>query len=113
GLLVGMLLCAVSVLGSQSRGAFLAVSAMAVYLWRHSNHKGLVGIVLVVLAAGLLAFMPASWEARMQTILDYERDGSAMGRINSWIMAWNLARDRILGGGFEVTTPYLFSLYAP
>ena len=36
-----------------------------------------------------------------------------MGRLNAWWMAWNLARDRFLGGGFEVITPELFARYAP
>jgi probable O-glycosylation ligase (exosortase A-associated) len=36
-----------------------------------------------------------------------------MGRINAWWMAYNLARDRFLGGGFEVITPELFARYAP
>jgi probable O-glycosylation ligase (exosortase A-associated) len=28
-------------------------------------------------------------------------------------MAWNLARDRFIGGGFEIATPLLFAKYAP
>ncbi len=42
----------------------------------------------------------------METISDYENDGSAMGRINAWRMAWNLATDRpLFGGGFEIYNP--------
>jgi probable O-glycosylation ligase (exosortase A-associated) len=36
-----------------------------------------------------------------------------MGRINAWWMAWNLAKARPIGGGFEVITPELFQKYAP
>lgn len=36
-----------------------------------------------------------------------------MGRINAWQMAWNLANDRFFGGGFEVSNPFVFALYAP
>jgi probable O-glycosylation ligase (exosortase A-associated) len=50
----------------------------------------------------------------MNTIQTYEQDGSAMGRINAWKMAWNLALDRPLtGGGFETFTPQVFRKYAP
>jgi hypothetical protein len=108
GFTLAMLLMALSILGSQSRGALLAIIAMAAYLWRHSERKVIFAIALVLLALGFLAFMPDAWEARMHTITSYERDGSAMGRINSWWMAWNLAKDRFVGGGFEVATPDLF-----
>ena len=36
-----------------------------------------------------------------------------MGRLNAWAMAYNLAKDRLPGGGFEVITPGLFAKYAP
>jgi probable O-glycosylation ligase (exosortase A-associated) len=57
--------------------------------------------------------MPEGWERRMQTIETYERDSSAMGRINAWTMAYRLAKDHPLGGGFEVTTEEMFRRYAP
>jgi len=71
------------------------------------------GIVVAFVAIALVAFMPASWEERMGTIKNYEEDGSAMGRINAWWMAFRLANDRFLGGGFEIYTPKLFATYAP
>jgi len=36
-----------------------------------------------------------------------------MGRINAWGMAWNLASDRLLGGGFEIYNLGVFGRYAP
>jgi probable O-glycosylation ligase (exosortase A-associated) len=36
-----------------------------------------------------------------------------MGRVNAWWMAYNLARDRFLGSGFENVTTELFQKYAP
>lgn len=112
-LVVGMLLTAAAVLGTHSRGALLAIVAMAAVLWWRSQKK-LGGLaVLVVVAASLLAFMPESWTERMNTIGAYQDDSSAMGRINAWLMAYNLANDRPLGGGYEVITHELFSRYAP
>jgi probable O-glycosylation ligase (exosortase A-associated) len=107
------LLCAVAALGTQSRGALLALSAMAGLLWVRSRKKAMVGATLAAVAISLLAFMPASWEARMSTIQTYESDGSAMSRLDSWTMCFNLANDRPIGGGFGVYTPENYAKYNP
>jgi probable O-glycosylation ligase (exosortase A-associated) len=49
----------------------------------------------------------------MFSIRDYQEDQSAQGRINAWHFAFNLARDRLFGGGFRTFTPDLFAVYAP
>lgn len=49
----------------------------------------------------------------MNTIQTYQQDGSAMGRINAWHLAFNIANHRITGAGFEAYTPETFALYAP
>jgi putative inorganic carbon (hco3(-)) transporter len=113
GLLVIMLLCAVAAIGTQSRGAFLAILAMALVLWTRSSRKLASAIVLIVCGLAMLALMPESWQQRMSTIQSYEQDSSAMGRINAWSMAFNLANDRLLGGGFEVYSHSIFARYAP
>ena len=112
GLLVLMLLSAAAVLGTQSRGALLAIAAMVSVLWLRSRRKVFGGIVLVALSVVFITLMPQSWTDRMQTIRTYEGDGSAMSRINSWNMAINLANDRITGGGFLVERPEVFLKYA-
>lgn len=113
GLLVLMLLSATAALGTQSRGAFLAISAMGLFLWFKSKKKGISAIFIALVAIALAAFMPSTWEARMRSIENYEQDSSAMGRINAWRMAFNLANDRFFGGGFEVYTAEIFHRYAP
>lgn len=110
---VVMALTAAAAFGSHSRGAMVAIAAMALVLWWRSQRKGMMGIVLLALGAGLIMFMPESWTTRMETIGTYEEDGSATGRINAWWMAWNLARDRFFGGGFEIYNPAMFGQYAP
>jgi probable O-glycosylation ligase (exosortase A-associated) len=57
--------------------------------------------------------MPQQWYDRMATIKTYEADASAMARINAWKMAFNMAKDRPLGGGFDAFHDYSFALYAP
>jgi probable O-glycosylation ligase (exosortase A-associated) len=58
--------------------------------------------------------MPETWWAKMHTTIEYQQDSSALGRINAWHFAWNLAMARpVIGGGFETFTPQLFQIYAP
>lgn len=108
-----MAFSALAALGTQSRGAFLAIGAMAALMWVRSERKAVAGILIVTFAAGLIAFMPAQWEERMRSIGVENLDSSGAGRINAWWMAWNLAKDRPIGGGFEVITRELFARYAP
>lgn len=113
GLLLMMVLSAAAALGTQSRGALLAICAMAAVLWVRLPKKFIGAIVLIAVAFALVAFMPESWETRMRSIGDYQSDSSAMGRINAWMMAVNLANDRPIGGGFSIITDALFARYAP
>lgn len=114
GLIGAMVLTAAAALGSQSRGALLAICAMTAFLWWRSDKKGWLGILLFVVGTSLIAFMPSTWVERMNTIETYETDGSAMGRINAWAMTLNLANDHPgTGGGFAIYEADLFAKYAP
>ena len=112
-LLAAMILCAVSVIASYSRGALLAIAAMVLVLWWKGRAKILTGITMLVVGMALLFFMPEQWFARMDTIGTYQTDASAMGRINAWTFAYNLASDRFFGGGFNAFSERLFYQYAP
>ncbi len=114
GLTVAMALSAFSAVGSYSRGALLAILASAIFLWLKSPKKLPLAVALVLFLPLLFAFMPEKWVDRMHTIDNYQQDASAMGRINAWNMAWNLALDRpLVGGGFEIYDPEVFARYAP
>ncbi len=108
-----MLLCAVSVLGSHSRGAMLSIAAMATLLWWRGKNKLVTAGLLVLMVLAVLPLMPEAWWARMETIETYEEDRSAMGRIGAWTMATNLALDRIIGGGYAIWRADLFARYSP
>ncbi len=108
-----MVLCAASAIGSHSRGALLSITAMSLLLWWRGRNKLATGILLVLVAGGVLMMMPESWWTRMHTMETYEQDQSAMGRINAWSMAFHLASDRFTGAGFRAYTPLTFHLYAP
>jgi probable O-glycosylation ligase (exosortase A-associated) len=108
-----MVLTALAVLGSYSRGALLAIAAMLIYMWGKGHHKVLGAALLILMVPLVLLLMPESWTARMDTISTYQEDSSALGRLNAWQMAINLGLHRLLGGGFEVSGPLAFAMYAP
>jgi probable O-glycosylation ligase (exosortase A-associated) len=113
-MMVSMPLCAVAAIGSYSRGALLAIVAMLLFLWLKSPKKLVPAIVMVMLIPLAVAFMPDKWSERMDTIDEYQTDASAMGRINAWYMAFNLANDRpLVGGGFSLWNGIVFAQYAP
>jgi putative inorganic carbon (hco3(-)) transporter len=114
GLTVLMLLSAIAAIGTQSRGALLAIVAMAaMMIMRGGGRKVWLGVSLVVAGIAIVAFMPSAWDNRMSTILDYQKDSSALGRINAWWMAWHLASNNLLGGGFAIYDAPTFARYAP
>ena len=110
---VAMALCVIMALGSYSRGALLGVAAMGAFFWLKGDKKLLWGVLIVGMSAVALSLMPEQWWARMNTIDSYQGDSSAQGRINAWWMAFNLAKDRFLGGGFMIWTGAVFQMYAP
>jgi putative inorganic carbon (hco3(-)) transporter len=107
GMTVLILLCAASALGSHSRGALLAISAMVLMLWWRGKSKGAVGILMIVAGVVLVTFMPDEWTQRMSSIDNYQEDRSALGRISAWWTAWNLAFHYPTGVGFNFVRPEL------
>jgi len=113
GLLFAMITSLFTVLGSQSRGALLAITAVGLFYWIRSKNKIISGFFILMMGASLLAFMPESWYKRMHTIETYDEDASAMGRINAWEYAFHAANDNVLGMGFESWSYPTFLMYAP
>ncbi len=114
GLIFLVIATCFSILGSQSRGALLALVGMAFFLALKSTRPIQMSILLGALLIGAMLFMPESWSNRMGTIKTYEQDSSAMSRIYAWKTMWALALDRpLVGGGFESDNLAVYALYAP
>lgn len=114
GLKLSIMLCAVAVLGSYSRGGLVAILGMTLFLWLKSRKKVAITLILMMMVPAVLTMMPDAWFRKMATIETYQQDTSAMGRINAWSFATNLAQDRPLtGGGFGAFTKENFLKYAP
>ena len=113
-LITSMFLLTFSVLGSQSRGALLALLAMTFALGVKSKHPVRISVLLAVLVLLAIGFMPDSWTQRMDTLSTYSADNSAMSRIYTWRTLWNLVLDRpLVGAGFGADNAIVFTLYAP
>lgn len=114
GLGVAMLLIAVSVIGSYSRGGMLGLSIVtALMIWK-SRKRILFGSLVLSGIYLTLQIMPQEWFDRMNTVKSYDTDNSVLGRFNAWQFGWNLVLDYpITGGGFRTFTKDLFLQYAP
>lgn len=114
GLLFALLTVPFAILGSQSRGAFLALIVMATFLGLKGKRPVLTTLLISAGVLAAIVFMPDSWSGRMKTIETFDQDTSAMSRIYTWKTLWALALDRpLVGGGFVVDTPQVFATYAP
>lgn len=114
GLIIAILLIAIAIIGTQSRGAFLAIISIAFFLWLKSRKKLIPFFIIILLTPLVIMFMPQSWHDRMSTIKTYEEDGSAMGRIKAWTFAIELANARPLtGGGFESFHENNYEFFTP
>lgn len=98
GLMLG---AAVSVIGSQSRGGFLAIAIVGLWLILTSRHRAGLLAAAIVMSAFTVGFMPDSWKERMSTVQTYEEDRSAMGRLEMWRYGIELADDHLFGIGFR------------
>ncbi|HSZ51300.1 MAG TPA: putative O-glycosylation ligase, exosortase A system-associated [Caulobacteraceae bacterium] len=99
--LATMLLAVLATLGTYSRGALLALAAMASFHALRSRTGAVLLAVGAVLAAGVPAVAPASWLQRMSTIRSYNEDASFQGRVAAWRTSVNIAMARpLVGGGF-------------
>ena len=91
----------VSIIFTTSRGAYLGLGAILPLMFLRARSKWLALIVLVP-ALVAVQFLPNRIFHRAELIENYEQDGSANQRLQSWTVAWNVALSHPLtGAGFE------------
>lgn len=98
-----------AVMGASSRGAQLALAAIAIWIiLKHKNGlKGIIMLALITLA--LLNFLP---EEQMQRFRDMGEDPSSLQRLEYWKIGIELALEHpFLGIGYMNWMPYVTSLY--
>jgi putative inorganic carbon (hco3(-)) transporter len=89
-----------AIIGTYSRGALLALGAMVAISAVRSRAGFLVLVAGVALVFIVPHIMPAAWFERMHTIGSADQDSSFMGRVEAWRTSFNIATQRVTGGGF-------------
>jgi probable O-glycosylation ligase (exosortase A-associated) len=91
-----------AIIGTQSRGGFIALLALGAYFFIKSDRKMLVTAMLAVLVLGLSQVVTSEWVARINTIDAADHDASFMGRVVAWKLSLILAsHNPFFGGGFK------------
>lgn len=86
--LLGLIL---GIIGTQSRGASIALACVFLFLWWVGRQKAL-GLALIgALLVAVVSYAPDVYFERMNTVVNYEEEGSAMGRIMAWKTALRMA----------------------
>jgi probable O-glycosylation ligase (exosortase A-associated) len=98
-LAAGMGLTTLAVLGTYSRGGFIALLAMGAFLWWRSRQKIVLLVLVGIIAIPAVMLVPHQWTQRMETISEaHEDDNSFRGRLLAWAYNTNAALDRPLVG---------------
>jgi probable O-glycosylation ligase (exosortase A-associated) len=102
GLMGTIGLTVAAIIGTQSRGGFIALLALGAYFFIKSDRKMLVAAMLAVLAIGLSQVVTSEWVSRIDTINSVDKDASFMGRVVAWKLSFILATQHpFFGGGFK------------
>ena len=92
----------VSIIFTYSRGAYVGLAVIVPMIFWRSQKKLLYGLVIALAVVMAPHVLPDSVFKRADLIENYEEDSSATQRLQSWTVAWNLAKDYPLtGAGFE------------
>lgn len=104
GFLATFGLCVMTVLGSNSRGGFLALTVLGIWYWLTSPRKLLSTLFVAIVAVGVVQFAPERWFDRIETIKEADQDKSFLGRVAAWKVSVNIANDNpFFGAGFDAT----------
>jgi probable O-glycosylation ligase (exosortase A-associated) len=105
GLYASVPLCLFAVIGTYSRGGFLALSAACLVFLMLQRHRFimLTSLVVVVTVVLTLVPLPQSYTERLQTIQTYKEVGesSALSRPHFWKVGINMGMSRPFGVGMR------------
>jgi probable O-glycosylation ligase (exosortase A-associated) len=91
----------VAIVATASRGALVGLIAISMGMALRSKRKGTAILIIALGGCLIVAFAPARWTQRMDTISTAEQDGSFMSRVISWKLNAVVAVERPFGVGFS------------
>lgn len=97
---IGVGACVAGIVLSGSRGGALALTASFLYFWWFVSTRRTLGMAAALtIALSVFVMAPAGYFERIETIATYEEDNSAIGRLEAWSKATQMALDYPLGVG--------------
>jgi probable O-glycosylation ligase (exosortase A-associated) len=87
-----------SILQSGSRGAAMALFAMAFIFWFKSSKKLIIGILVLLFVLGFWVSAPLPWKERFVSAINFQEDPTASSRINFWKAGIKMFKDHPLTG---------------
>ena len=102
GFFTALSLTVITIFGTQSRGAAIALAVVALWLILTSRFKFRALVILLVGSVVIFAMAPDAWFERLDTIKTADQDSSFMGRVVAWKVSSAIAlKNPIFGGGFH------------
>ncbi len=93
----------ISVIGTHSRGGFVALAGVIFMLILKTKRKILTLFLVGIIGLGGITFMPDSWRNRIESTENAKEDSSFLGRVSMWKFSTNVVVDEpIFGAGFDV-----------
>ena len=103
----GVVVTIMTIIGTNSRGGFLALAVVGFWYWLTSHRKLTSLVVLAVLAFGVVQMAPERWFDRIESIRTAGEDDSFMNRVAAWRVSASIASDHpVFGGGFNAVQNY-------
>lgn len=91
-----------AVIGTRSRGGFVSMAAVGLWLVLTSRKKLPALTIFIAGVVFVATIAPASWTQRMETIEEAGQDTSFMSRVEAWQVSSAIAlRNPLTGGGFH------------
>lgn len=104
---------AVTVVFTHSRGGFLSLAALTLFMVVDSRRKVPALVLVAALALVGSVVVPQSFYERIASIGSYQSDASSMGRLNAWRASFHMANDYPITGVGLDNFLYEFVYYAP
>lgn len=102
GALTAAVITIAAVIGTHSRGGFVAMTAVALWLVLTSRKRLPALTVFIAGVIFVIAIAPSAWTERMETIQEAEQESSFMTRVEAWQVSSAIAlHNPVLGGGFH------------
>lgn len=111
--MLGVALCLAGIVVTHSRGGSIGLLFAVVMYALLSKRKALAAMLVMVSAAGVLLFAPASFWQRNETVALGAEDLSIEGRLEAWQVAGRILRERPLLGVGEKAFLEAWGQYAP